>query len=116
MRQLHQAYLSNNCFPRSLSQVSNLWVGPGVDIDQLDQQGTTALWLASKQGHLSAVAFLLEAKASTENLQLGAKDSPLHQAAFAGHWEVVNTLLSKRCSCDPVDEQETRGTFASGTF
>lgn len=84
----------------------------------MDQQGTTALWLASKQGHLSAVAFLLEAKASTENRQLpgGVKDSPLHQAAFAGHWEVVNTLLSKRCSCDPVDEQETRGTFASGAF
>ncbi len=81
----------------------------------MDQQGTTALWLASKQGHLSAVAFLLEAKASTENWKR-EKGSPLHQAAFAGHWEVVNTLLSKRCSCDPVDEQETRGTFASGTF
>ena len=87
-------------------QSSHFWNASGVDKDQLDLQGSTALLLASKQGHLPVVTFLLHALADPDRCRPGGT-SRLHEAAFAGHWQVVAALLQFCQQFDPVDDHQT---------
>ena len=64
----------------------------GVDINEPDGLGRTALIAASARGHVASVAFLLASKANVELHDRGGFTA-LHRAAGEGHLNVVNLLL-----------------------
>eukprot|EP01084_Bolivina_argentea_P130252 229947_1 len=65
-------------------------------IDKKDGSGRTALYSASKKGHLNVVMHLV-LKGADINLK-GAKGStPLHSAAFCGHGTIVQFLVGYGC-------------------
>jgi len=64
----------------------------------------TALSIACRSGHGHVVEALLEAGAEPEVRDAG-NDSPLAHAARGGFYEIVDSLIEKRVSIDPVDDQ-----------
>jgi uncharacterized protein len=81
----------------------------GADPAAADRDGTTALYLASVQGHPGIVRRLLEAGATpdVESAGPGSDGTPLCAAACWGHTETVRTLLAY--GADPR-LREDRGT------
>lgn len=66
---------------------------PGVDVNQTDSQGWTALHVAAQSGALEVMAELLAAKASV-NVKDKSGWTPLHLAAQTDHEDAVSKLLS----------------------
>ncbi|NEB55664.1 ankyrin repeat domain-containing protein [Streptomyces griseus] len=77
----------------------------GASAESSDEEGTTALYLASVQDRLEAVRLLLAAGADP-NRASGpeASDLPLCGAACGGHTEVVEALLSAGARPDLREE------------
>jgi cytohesin len=82
----------------------------GVDKEAKNEEGFTAIHLASQKGHGTIIESLLAAGA-----EKNAKDNdglaPLHWAAFKGHCEAVRILLAasadrdnprRRLLCPPI--------------
>jgi hypothetical protein len=65
----------------------------GADVNAKNADGTTALMLASQQGHLAVVQNLLSAKADV-NIQAGSGNTALILAAQEGHQDVVQALIA----------------------
>jgi ankyrin repeat protein/beta-lactamase regulating signal transducer with metallopeptidase domain len=88
---LHQAAAKGD-----IEQVRSL-ISKGVDVNETDQTGQTALHLAARHGHKAVVELLLDRDADVHAQrkrwpQLGA--TPLHEAAKHGHKEIVEVLLA----------------------
>ncbi|OQD53823.1 serine/threonine protein kinase [Streptomyces phaeoluteigriseus] len=81
----------------------------GADPAAADRDGTTALYLASVQGHPGIARRLLEAGAppDAESAGPGSEGTPLCAAACWGHTETVRVLLAH--GADP-GLREDRGT------
>ena len=63
-------------------------------VDARGPNGRTALWLASKSGHVSVVSALLEAGAATDIPDVGLDNfCALHWAVLNSHVEVVRALV-----------------------
>ncbi|KAK0644158.1 ankyrin repeat-containing domain protein [Cercophora newfieldiana] len=62
------------------------------EIDDPDQNGATALYVAAQNGHTDCVRFLLQSGASA-SLAENHGTTPLHFAAIGGHLETVKLLL-----------------------
>ncbi|KAF7232728.1 hypothetical protein EG68_09224 [Paragonimus skrjabini miyazakii] len=77
----------------------------GVDVDQLDEDGWSALRTASWRGHVEIVDLLLRYGAQV-NLSGPDGRSALRAAAWAGHEGIVRQLL---CAGANVDIQDAEG-------
>lgn len=84
-------------------------LGAGVDPEESDSEGTTALYAAAVNGRAAIVGLLLSAGASpeVESRGIGAEGTPLCAAACWGHIETVRELLA--FGADP-NAREDRGT------
>ncbi|CAL5071367.1 unnamed protein product [Urochloa decumbens] len=88
----------------------------GVSLDSTDSQGRTALHMASANGHIAVVEYLIQngANVNATNLE---KNTPLHWACLNGHIEVIKALISAGASVSalnshektPMDEAVTKG-------
>lgn len=65
----------------------------GVDVNQCDDVGFTALHAAAVAGHLPVLKFLLRNEAVHIDVQDAAGDTPLLYATLRGHTEVVQELV-----------------------
>ena len=67
--------------------------GGGVDVNQRDRVGITALHWCSARGEMASVVVLMRARGVDVNARTVYVWTPLHYAAFAGHAEVVRELI-----------------------
>ena len=77
--------------------------GGGVGVNGTHpQNGTTALWIASRFGHAAAVKLLLRLGAAVDEAR---KDgvTPLSIAALNRHSDVVTLLLTEGADVDAAD-------------
>lgn len=77
------------------SELVNLLLSKGADIEHRDKKGFTPLILAATAGHVDVVEILLESGADMEAQSERTKDTPLSLACSGGRYEVVELLLSK---------------------
>ncbi|KAL6966599.1 hypothetical protein U1Q18_032381 [Sarracenia purpurea var. burkii] len=88
----------------------------GISLDSKDSQWRTALHMASANGHLDIVDYLIRngADVNASNVE---KNTPLHWACLNGHIEVVKNLILAGASVSvlnshertPMDEAVSRG-------
>ncbi|KAE9462144.1 hypothetical protein C3L33_05936, partial [Rhododendron williamsianum] len=89
----------------------------GVFLDSKDSQGRTALHMASANGHLDIVDYLITNGVQDVNAPNVEKNTPLHWACLNGHIEVVKNLILAGASVSainshertPMDEAVSRG-------
>ncbi|KAF5833799.1 tankyrase 2 [Dunaliella salina] len=74
----------------------------GANVDAADEQGRTALHMASANGHLEIVRRLLSAGADAESKNAGS-NTPLHFACLNGHLEVARALLEAGAKASVVN-------------
>ncbi|KAK3090841.1 hypothetical protein FSP39_015089 [Pinctada imbricata] len=77
------------------SELVNLLLSKGADIEHRDKKGFTPLILAATAGHVDVVEILLDAGADMEAQSERTKDTPLSLACSGGRYEVVELLLSR---------------------
>ncbi|XP_078435681.1 ankyrin repeat family protein [Wolffia australiana] len=88
----------------------------GISLDSKDSEGRTALHMASANGHLLIVEYLINNGADPNALN-AENNTPLHWACLNGHIEVVKALILaggdlsrlNRYERSPVDEAVARG-------
>ena len=66
-------------------------VADGVNLDETDKEGKTALMYASDGGHVDAVKFLIESRANP-NLKAKNGKTAMMFAADKGHTQIVQIL------------------------
>ena len=62
-----------------------------ANVDAVDEDGATALMLASKNCHIDSVQYLHEIKADVDIC--GASGTAMHGAARGGHTEILKVTL-----------------------
>ncbi|WOK96098.1 hypothetical protein Cni_G04803 [Canna indica] len=88
----------------------------GISPNSGDSQGRTALHMASANGHLEIVEYLIRNEADVNALN-SEKNTPLHWACLNGHIEVVKLLIQGGANVSllnshertPMDEAVSRG-------
>jgi ankyrin repeat protein len=87
------------------SEVVQLWLENGGNVNAKDPKGQTALMLAAWEGHKDVVGRLIEAKVDVD-----AKDNygmtALMLAALLGHEEVVGRLIEANADVDAQDKND----------
>ncbi|KAL0019413.1 hypothetical protein WJX77_011093 [Trebouxia sp. C0004] len=91
---------AENCQPLSLVQIL---LSHGADIDLVDNQGNTALAIATQDGHLDVVKALLCQGADFNGKQ---GQSPLYGAVYHGRLHVVQHLLLHPQAADALLDKE----------
>jgi ankyrin repeat protein len=76
---------------------------PGVDVNEKDRDGRTALILASMSGKLDFVDALLSKGAQVNLADTLGGHTALHFAVQSGQIEIVKRLISGGVEIDPVD-------------
>ncbi|KAH0559938.1 hypothetical protein GP486_003544 [Trichoglossum hirsutum] len=88
--------------------ICHLLIGIGADVEATNNLGETALFLASERQQLDVVTDLLGKKADTRKCK--SSTSPLHIAAWMGHFEIVKQLVAARAPWNDIDEvQDSSG-------
>ena len=89
-------------------------VGKGSNVDEKDEDGDTALMIASKNGHVEVVKALIENGAKVDEKN-NNDDTPLMWASGDGTVEVVKALLDAGAKVDEKDEDDVTALMcASG--
>ena len=93
----------------SADQMQEVLAHFGVDVDEFDESGFTALAHAAKHGKTSLVAGLLAAGSDVDQRAEGSGLTPLHFAVICGRVDVVRQLLSHGADVNRqcVESQET---------
>ncbi|KAK7475564.1 hypothetical protein BaRGS_00033197 [Batillaria attramentaria] len=86
-------FLCSRCFSLNQKMIENISYHSDV-LDLASSTGVTSLYLASLNGHLSVVQFLLESGACPQIKMPETAWSPLHVSCFQGHVEITRLLLS----------------------
>eukprot|EP01012_Entosiphon_sulcatum_P048594 TRINITY_DN6708_c0_g2_i2.p1 TRINITY_DN6708_c0_g2~~TRINITY_DN6708_c0_g2_i2.p1 ORF type:complete len:470 (+),score=89.07 TRINITY_DN6708_c0_g2_i2:455-1864(+) len=85
-----------DCFRGDLEAVKSFVSANPQNINDLSaDRGCSLLYTASRAGHVEIVRFLVDSGASLDRQNKENASTPLHGAAFGGHWQVVDILLSK---------------------
>jgi ankyrin repeat protein len=85
-----------------LTEIIQLLLGKGANVNEKDEYGWTALHRATENGHLAAVQLLLEKSADVKaNANYGG--TALHRAAKNGHEAVARLLLEKGADLEAED-------------
>lgn len=80
------------------------WLGRGAPVDSRGPEGYTALSCAAKYGRILTARFLLDHGADINASDNNRDKTPLMQAAFQGHWNIVQMLVLRRPKPD-LDHQ-----------
>ena len=87
-----------------------LLVQHGLDVNKGDRDGWTPLHSACLYGKLESVCEILRLGGKASITKVADKyETPLHQAAYCGHVEIVSVLLDAGC---PIDLQDLYGKNA----
>ncbi|MGL9778991.1 MAG: ankyrin repeat domain-containing protein [Wolbachia sp.] len=84
------------------TNIVELFLSRGVDVDDPDTEGRTSLYYAAWKGELDTVEFLVDKGANVHAKKNGGV-KPIH-AATDGHQEIIGFLLSKGASIDDTNE------------
>ncbi|KAF9925244.1 Glycerophosphocholine phosphodiesterase [Linnemannia zychae] len=87
-------------------EVVSLLIHYGADLDAQDEDGETALIIASKNGHVECVKLLIKGPYKGANLELREHFygwTALHLAAIENHPDVVKVLLEAGANPDVLD-------------
>ena len=76
-----------------IDDVRTFLLQSGIDINQVDDEGHTALYEASRKGHFRLVSLLLARPDINVNQEDEVGNTPLHMASSNGHTKVVESLL-----------------------
>ena len=91
--------------PASLEIISRL-LNAGVDIHAMGMNGWTALHMAAARGSVDKARLLIAAGADVNRRkEIDGSETPLMEAAFCGHPEMVRLLL--QCGADPTMRDTT---------
>ncbi|KAL1540148.1 GA-binding protein subunit beta-2-like [Salvia divinorum] len=77
----------------------------GVSLDSKDSEGRTALHMASANGHLNIVDYLVRNGVDVNACNM-EKNTPLHWASLNGHIEVVKRLILSGAEISPLNSHE----------
>ncbi|MCU1438913.1 MAG: Ankyrin, partial [Naasia sp.] len=90
-------------------EMATALIAAGANVNQVSQQGTTALLGAAGSGNVAIVQMLLQAGATVENRAESDGVNALMVAAMAGHTAVVQALLAANARLDITleDDQPT---------
>ncbi|BBN02101.1 hypothetical protein MPTK1_2g12800 [Marchantia polymorpha subsp. ruderalis] len=80
-------------------------VARGIIVDSSDEQGRTALHMASANGHLPVVQFLI-AQGADVNSKNAEDNTPLHYAAVNCHVAVVEQLIAQGSDASAVNKHD----------
>jgi len=72
-------------------------ISEGVEVDEEDENGETALTIACRNGHKELVELLIK-----EGADINANGQPLHAAAWEGHKDIVELLLDSGADVDAI--------------
>ncbi|KAL6713705.1 hypothetical protein ACLMJK_009170 [Lecanora helva] len=86
-----------------------------LDVNQRNKHGYTPVYLAAALGHSATLALLVQHRAHV-NVECGKYGSPSHAACFAGHLEIVKTLLQlgAEMSCGAVFDDAFQAAYRGG--
>eukprot|EP01065_Artemidia_motanka_P048093 TRINITY_DN7682_c0_g2_i1.p1 TRINITY_DN7682_c0_g2~~TRINITY_DN7682_c0_g2_i1.p1 ORF type:complete len:689 (+),score=216.80 TRINITY_DN7682_c0_g2_i1:76-2067(+) len=92
-------------------------VEAGVDVEERDEYGFTALFVCAVGGHAAAVRFLAGAGAEVSPIAAGGS-TPIVAAASAGHQACVDALLAAGASVDEIGSAglSARSVLAGGAL
>ena len=85
-----------------LHSIVQLLFERGFDLNESNENGSTALMLAAQQGHIETVKFLLSRGANVNHRNI-QKATPLSQTAKNGHVEMVKLLLDNDAEYNTVN-------------
>jgi ankyrin repeat protein len=91
---IHEAVKSG-----TLQQVRKILRNPRQDVDELDEEGCSALHLACINDRFDIAKYLLR-KGADVNHDNDTGSTPLHYAVQSGNPALVHFLLSRRANCD----------------
>ncbi|KAK3003682.1 hypothetical protein RJ639_018452 [Escallonia herrerae] len=77
----------------------------GLSLDSMDSEGRTALHMASANGHVDIVDYLISNRVDV-NSSNAEKNTPLHWACLNGHVEIVKRLILAGASVSAVNSHE----------
>lgn len=75
-----------------------------TDVDQQDQNGASALHIATRNNHVNIVRLLINFEANF-NMPDNRGWTPLHLSAMNGNEEIIDLLISKNVQLDPVEKE-----------
>ncbi|KAK3000463.1 hypothetical protein RJ639_021519 [Escallonia herrerae] len=81
----------------------------GLSLDSMDSEGRTALHMASANGHVDIVDYLISNRVfavKDVNSSNAEKNTPLHWACLNGHVEIVKRLILAGGSVSAVNSHE----------
>lgn len=93
-RPIHQAAQGNH-----LSTVKFL-IEAGAIIEQGEDDGASALWLACQDGHVEVADLLINHGADVNKPTSNSRRRPIHQAAQNGHLKVIELLRDRGADLD----------------
>ena len=83
------------CLNGNTTKVKRLLAIPGIDINQVDKDGDTSLYLASYRGHREIIELLLAMPGIDVNKSDSYGCTPLYTASRHGDIEIVKLLLAR---------------------
>jgi len=93
--------LRDACEAGDLDKAKTLIKG-GLDVNETDEYGFTALHLASDHGHIKVVEELLAAGAKLDPLVFDSYMLPLHLAVSKNHTNIAKLLIEKGAKLDEI--------------
>ena len=97
-------------------EIALLLLGQGADVNIMNADGFTPLYLASDRGHRDRVEFLLKHHADVNLMSGRTSEAPLTMAAVMGEIEVARVLLHHGASVDPRDNQGWTPLFVASRY
>mmetsp|Transcript_14177 Transcript_14177/g.26053 ORF Transcript_14177/g.26053 Transcript_14177/m.26053 type:complete len:312 (-) Transcript_14177:71-1006(-) len=88
------------------ADVAKVLLKARADVEMRDEEGCTALWLASTHGHRACVEVLLEAGADP-NAADTFNQRPLNQAVLKGEQDVIELLIQSKADVNAMGQDGT---------
>ncbi|CAG2198841.1 unnamed protein product [Mytilus edulis] len=83
--------------------IVDMLIKKGWDVNSVDKQGRTALFIACEEGYTKIVTLLIDTNADVYKFN-NSGDTPLHAACLAGNFEIVRILIEHNGYIDMLDQ------------